>query len=214
MDIGTITYILCTHGHVHVHACISKWHFQVSAGEDSKLFEGLQKLVSDDGETDQQLQLQCCLRLLFSQYTEWVIHCVSVIEISGTCVHESNKPMQFPFRFPEGANTSCHTHVHVISWRCMLIWYISVCRLCVWSFSQLTRMIIAQSQHSDGQSTFIQSSSPLHDLLATPISTTVSATPNKSRSFQVCACMQYSRPTCLASQTDSYTTFVSYAYIV
>ena len=74
--------------------------------------------------------------------------------------------------------------------------YISVCRLRVWSFSQLTRMIIAQSQHSDGQSTqinFIQSSSPLHDLLTTPTSTTVNAISNKSRSFQVCACMQYSK---------------------
>ena len=75
----------------------------------------------------------------------------------------------------------------------MLTLYISVCRLRVWSFSQLTRMIIAQSQHGDDQNTqinFVHSSSPLHDLLTTPTSTTVNTTPNKSRSFQ--ARMQFS----------------------
>ena len=42
-------------------------NFQVSAGEDSKLFESLKKLVSDGEESD---QLQCCLRFLFSKHTE------------------------------------------------------------------------------------------------------------------------------------------------
>lgn len=60
-----IVTILCTHGHAQ-----SERLLQVSAGEDSKLFESLQKLVSADGESDQQFQLQCCLRLLFSQHTE------------------------------------------------------------------------------------------------------------------------------------------------
>ena len=67
-------------------------------------------------------------------------------------------------------------------------------RVRVWSFTQLTRMIVAQSQHGNDQSTqvnFVHSSSPLHDLLATPTSTAVNTTLNKSRSFQVwntCTC--------------------------
>ena len=67
-------------------------------------------------------------------------------------------------------------------------------RVCVWSFTQLTRMIVVQSQHGNDQSTqvnFVHSSSPLHDLLATPTSTAVNTTLNKSRSFQVwnmCTC--------------------------
>ena len=68
--------------------------------------------------------------------------------------------------------------------------YISVYTysLRVWSFTQLTTMIVAQAQQESDQNTrinFVHSSSPLHDLLATPTSTTVHTTLNKSRSFQV-----------------------------
>ena len=89
--------------------------------------------------------------------------------------------------------------------------YISVYRLRVWSFTQLTRMIVAQQGNNQStQINFVHSSSPLHDLLATPTSTTVNTTLNKSRSFQVCYTVESDiRIPFHSSETESYTETVT-----
>lgn len=68
--------------------------------------------------------------------------------------------------------------------------FLHICRLQVWSFNQLTKMVVAQVQDKNSENAHqfpfsAQSSSPLHDLFATAVASSGQCSLSSNRSFQV-----------------------------